>query len=88
MVDIDGNEVKAGDVVEVLYIYPEFLDTLDDDMKTLHKDMLGRQYPITELVEDGTKASIDMEWTTDEGVIFGGLYMIPSDFRLVCKNSR
>ncbi|MES2018596.1 MAG: hypothetical protein V4484_19070 [Pseudomonadota bacterium] len=86
MLDVDGNEVNVGDVVKVLVIGAEFLECLTDEEKSHHAAMVGNDYVIDELVEDGLKASVSIEWEIEGGVAFGGLYMLSNEFRLTRKN--
>jgi len=83
MTDIDGNEVAVGDVVRVLSVDEGFLDCLDEDARIHHLAMIGSDYCIDELVEDGTKASVSIQWNFTEGIATGGLYMLPNEFRLI-----
>jgi hypothetical protein len=83
MNDIDGNEVAVGDVVRVLSIDDGFLDCLDEDARTHHLAMIGNDYYIDEIVEDGTKASVSIQWDCIEGIAAGGLYMLANEFRLI-----
>lgn len=83
MNDIDGNEVVVGDVVRVLSIDSHYLDSLDDDARMRHLAMMGNTYCIDEIVEDGRKASVSIQWDCAEGVAVGGLYMLANEFRLV-----
>lgn len=87
MRDVDGNEVDVGDIVNVLTIDPEFLECLTDEEKSHHLAMVGNNYIIDEIVEDGMKASVSMEWRIEDGFAIGGLYMLSNEFRLTKKSS-
>ncbi len=89
MTDIDGNEVEVGDVVRVLSIDEDLLkNCLTDEERPHHEAMLNNDYLIDEIVEDGLKASVSIQWEEPEGIAIGGLYMLPHEFRLVKKGSR
>jgi hypothetical protein len=86
MLDIDGNEIDVGDLVRVLSIDADFLNNcLADDERPHIEAMLNNDYIIDEIVENGTKASVTIEWEEPEGYASGGLYMLPNEFRLVKK---
>lgn len=85
MNDIDGNEIEIGDLVQVLSIDHGFLNCLDNDERTHHLMMVNNNYYIDEIVENGTKASVSIEWESAEGTMTGGLYMLSNEFRLVKK---
>lgn len=86
MRDVDGNEVRVGDVVKVLAIDAEFLGFLTGEEKSHHVAMMGNDYIINELIEDGLKASVSIEWEIEDGFACGGLYMLSSEFRLTKKS--
>jgi hypothetical protein len=89
MRDIDGSEVDVGDIVRVLSIDEDFLKhCLTDDERPHHEAMLNNEYVIDEIVEGGLKASVSIQWECTEGIAIGGLYMRPSEFRLVKRGSR
>ena len=69
--------------MRVLSIDSHYLDSLDEDARTQHLAMIGNTYCIDEIVEDGRKASVSIQWDCVEGVAFGGLYMLANEFRLV-----
>ena len=85
MQDVDGNEVSVGDVVKVLAIDAGFLECLTDEEKSHHLAMVGNDYFIDEIVENGLKASVSIEWEIEGGIAIGGLYMLSNDFRLTKK---
>jgi len=86
MRDIDGNEVEVGYTVKVLEIAEELLNGgLIKEELPLHLAMIGKDYEIDELVENGRKASVTVEWNYPEGTMIGGLYMLSHEFRLVKK---
>lgn len=83
MNDIDGNEVEVGDLIRVRSVDSEFLNLLGDETERKHHlAMLNNTYYTDELVEDGSKASASMEWECADGTATGGLYLLPSEFRL------
>lgn len=89
MNDIDGNEVEVGDLVRVLSVDSDFLSFLDDEIERKHHlAMLNNTYHIDEIVEDGSKASISIQWECAEGIATGGLYLLPSEFRLEKKSDQ
>lgn len=88
MNDIDGNIVEVGDLVKVLSIDRGFLRCLDEDERNHHLAMLNSNFSIDEIVENGTKASVSIQWESDDGILTGGLYMLPNEFRLVEKSPR
>jgi hypothetical protein len=85
MQDVDGNEVGVGDIVKVLAIDLGFLECLTDEEKSHHLAMVGNNYIIDEIVEDGLKASVSIEWEIEDGFAMGGLYMLSNEFRLAKK---
>jgi hypothetical protein len=88
MTDIDGNEVHVGDVVRVLSIDDDFLNScLTDDERPHHAAMPNNDYIVDEIVEDGSKASVSIEWQEPEGIAMGGLYLLPNEIRLIRKGS-
>ena len=89
MKDIDGNEIDVGDLVRVLSIDSDLLQyELDDEERPLHEAMLNNDYVVDEIVCDGEKASVTVEWDRPEGLMIGGLYMRADQFCLVKKKSR
>lgn len=44
--------------------------------------MLNNFYHIDEIVEDGSKARVSIEWDCAEGIATRGLYLLPHEFRL------
>ena len=89
MKDIDGNEIEVGDLVKVLSIDSDLLQHgLDDEERPLHEAMIDNDYVVDEIVCDGEKASVTIESQRQEGLMIGGLYMRPDQFRLVLKGSR
>jgi hypothetical protein len=88
MKDIDGNEVGVGDVVRVLEIDHDYLENCEtDDEKARHLAMLNNDYHIDEIVDNGTKARVSIEWIGDDGIIIGGLFMLANGFRLVKRTT-
>jgi hypothetical protein len=87
MQDADGNEVGVGDVVRVLSVDSAFLESLTDEEKTHHVAMVGSDYVIDEIVDDGLKASVSIEWEIEDGIAIGGLYMLANEFRLTRRKS-
>ena len=86
MKDIDDNEIDVGDLVKVLRIDSDLLQNgLDDEERPLHEAMLNNDYIVDEIVCDGEKASVTVEWERPEGIMIGGLNMLPDEFRLVKK---
>ena len=86
MIDIDGNEIHVGDVVRILSIDDDFLNNcLTDDERPHHVAMLNNDYIVDEIVENGTKASVSIEWQEPEGIAIGGLYLLPTEIRLIRK---
>lgn len=89
MNDIDGNEVEVGDLIRVLSVDSDFLSFLDDETERKHHlAMLNNTYHIDEIVEDGSKASVSIQWECAEGIATGGLYLLPSEFRLEKKSAQ
>ena len=85
MHDRYGNKVEIGDVVRVLEIPPEVLDSLADDERPHIEAMLNQEYAIDDLPEEG-KVSVSISWQEGEGLTaHGGLYMLPHEFELVRK---
>jgi hypothetical protein len=83
MNDIDGNEVEVGDLIRVLSVDSDFLGLLEDETERKHHlAMLNNTYHIDEIVEDGSKASVSIQWECAEGIATGGLYLLPHEFRL------
>jgi hypothetical protein len=83
MNDIDGNEVEVGDLIRVLSIDSDFLGSLNDETERAHHlAMLNNSYFIDEIVENGSKASVSIQWQCVDGIATGGLYLLPSEFRL------
>ncbi|MES2322197.1 MAG: hypothetical protein V4633_08050 [Pseudomonadota bacterium] len=62
--------------MKVLVIDAEFLECLTDEERSHHAAMVANGYVIDELVEDGLKASVSIEWKIEGRVAFGGLYML------------
>jgi hypothetical protein len=87
MQDVDGREVFVGDLVKVLSIDAGFLECLTDEEKSHHLAMVENEYCIDEIVENGSKASVTIDWEIEGGVAIGGLYMLSSEFRLIQQNS-
>jgi len=85
MKDVDGNDVDVGDTVKVLAIDPDVLRGLSEDEEVHHLAMIGNNYVIEAIVENGRKASVSIEWECEEGIAIGGLYMLSHEFRLVEK---
>lgn len=88
MNDADGNEVEVGDLIRVLSIDSDFLALLDETEKKHHRAMLDNTFYIDEIVEDGFKASVSIQWKCAEGIATGGLYLLPSEFRLEKKSAQ
>lgn len=86
MQDVDGNEVGVGDGVKILDTDAVFLESLTDDEKAYHLAMVGNDYIIDEIVEDGLKASVSIQWEIEDGIAYGGLCMLSSEFRLTKKS--
>jgi len=85
--DADGNDVFVGDVVRVLAIAPDFLDhALSDDERLHHRAMLHQDYVVDEILEDGAKASVSIQWPCAEGVAICGLALLPHECRLVRRS--
>lgn len=83
MRDRHGSPVAVGDVVRVLEIAPEVLESLADDERAHHEAMLHNEYEIDDLPEPG-KVSVSISWTEGEGLVAtGGLYLLPHEFELV-----
>ena len=47
--------------------------------------MVGNDYLIDGIVENGLKVSVSIEWEIEGGIAIGGLYMLSNDFRLTKK---
>ncbi|WP_457389725.1 hypothetical protein [Roseateles sp. P5_E1] len=85
MQDRHGNLVSIGDLVRVLEIAPEVLDSLADDERPHIQAMLHREYEIDDLPEEG-KVSVSIWWEEGEGLTaHGGLYLLSHEFELVHK---
>jgi hypothetical protein len=85
MRDRHGNLVDVGDLVRVLEIAPEVLDSLADDERPHIYAMLHGEYEIDELPEEG-KVSVSITWDEGDGLTaHGGLYMLSHEFELVRK---
>lgn len=85
MQDRHGNSVGVGDIVRVLEISQEILETLADDERPYIEAMLHKEYEIDDLPEEG-KVSVSIWWEDGEGcVVHGGLYLLSNEFELVCK---
>jgi hypothetical protein len=82
MRDINGNKVKVGDVVTLLYIWPPFLEKLPDDERPVLEGLINKDHVIKELVENDTKIGIYYEQECQEGMMCGTLYVEPTDIRL------
>ncbi|WP_010323073.1 hypothetical protein [Marinobacterium stanieri] len=88
MKDKHGKIVEVGDLIRVLEIYEGFLNTLPEDERILHEEMLHQKYVVDEILEDSTKASVSFFKDTAEGVYHGGLYMLSHEFEIVRKVGR
>jgi len=85
MKDIDGNAVEVGDIVKVLVVREDI--PLADDEKPHVYAMLNNNYEIEELVNDNTQVSVSYWAKEEEGLMYGGLYLYPDEFRLVSKRN-
>jgi hypothetical protein len=88
MKDIDGNEVEVGDVVKVIHIRDEIHKILAEDEKPYTLGMLNNDYEIEEFVNNGTQICVSYSVKMKEGCMYGGLYLYPSEFKLVKRKSR
>lgn len=86
MHDVDGHEVGVGDLVKVLTVDAGLLECLSNEEQSHHLAMVGNDYVIDEIVEGGLKASVSIEWETENGIATSGLYMLSNEFRLTKKN--
>ncbi|MFI5445579.1 hypothetical protein [Polaromonas sp. UC242_47] len=85
MRDRHGNLVDVGDIVRVLEIAPEIIESLADDERPHIQSMLNEEYEIDDLPEEG-KVSVSISWEEREGhTAHGGLYLLSHEFELVRK---
>lgn len=61
MRDRHGNLVDVGDIVRVLEIAPEIIESLADDERPHIQSMLNEEYEIDDLPEEG-KVSVSISW--------------------------
>lgn len=85
MKDIDGNAVEVGDIVKVLVVREDI--PLADDERPYVYAMLNNNYEIEEFVNDNTQVSVSYWAKEEEGLMYGGLYLYPDEFRLMSKRN-
>jgi hypothetical protein len=86
MIDVDGNEVRIGDIVTVLSIRDDIREILAEDEKPHVLAMLGNDYAIEDFVNDNTQVSLTIWIQEPEGCMCCGLYLFPHEFRLTSCN--
>ena len=85
MNDVDGHKVNIGDVVRVLVVRDNI--PLTDDEKPYIQQMLNNDYEVDNIVNHLTQVSVSYTVKTNEGCMWGGLYLFPNEFKLIEKKS-
>ncbi len=85
MIDVNGIEVRIGDVIKVLVIRENIRQILADDEKPHILAMLGKNYVIDAFVNDDSQVSVSICIQQENGSMYGGLYLFPHEFRLIVR---